>query len=298
MRYVYYCTMFIFAAVHLIMSMEKLTPQKINIPFELAMQCQTIKDMYHDIGKITIPKITMLEIPLKKNTNTTDVECLISYIKSIQHINKSQEPELKKTLIRSFSKDLSTLNTPSLVQLMDNIDYLNVIDEKDNACLTEEIIKRICATIDNEKEFAHFKSIENIAFMRIVKKKIAQQEKLDAAFIQRYSDTLTKTTSFPRTESVWDSSCTKIYNLFSWDTIRYKPYYYNTQTGTIIKSTEIIDNYGKTIKINSLCIFKKNCLPVTIKISNITNITHVSANEDETLFICQSEKTDKSEFNY
>src|SRR4030095_8278136 len=273
----------------LIFQTDENPPQQIKIPLDLAQQCNKIKDMFDDIPLQEPP------VELLRNTNTENALHFISYLKKIQHESTLPKKSNEwKIYIRLFASYIRSLNTTELMQLAHNIDYFDVVDQNNHYIITSIIANEIRNASNNIEKIKCFTSLNGKAIFRSIMQKLNKDDKLDTKIIQPYVDTLTEQSSLPRTDWRLMSLCTKIYNCFSWDTIRYKPYYLNTQTGTIIKSTEIVDDKCKTIQTNSVTIFKKNGSPVIIKLTNIKKITHISANADESLFICESTRQTKN----
>jgi hypothetical protein len=253
-------------------------PQNITIPRELAMHCNTIKNMLDDVGSNEMPQFTI-------NTDTENALLFISYLKKIDSIHNAQSEKLE-LYNNMLSQYINTLDTTELINLTHNVDCLDVIDKNKNNALITILANRISKT--PREQINCFESLNNKALFRSVMQKIGKDENLDKKLLQPYSDALTEQQSLPRTEWRLMSLCTKIYNGFSWDTIlRYKPYYINTQTGTIIKSEEIVDESCNTKTTKQLNIFKKNSSPITIKLNNVDKIIHISANADESLFVCK-----------
>ncbi len=255
-------------------------PQNITIPLALAQQCATINEEIDGSECTTIARRT--------ENSKQDILEFISYLKKINNINKLATYQSSQLILHNniLTQHIKTFNDAELINLTLLVDFFNVIDNANNNVLINEVNKRISTAVHDKEQIKPFFILSGKAICKSIMEQLTKVEKIDSTFIKLYSDLLTQQLPFPRTELRLTSILTKIYNCWSWSTIRYKPRYINTITGTIIKIEEIVDSKCNTIKTTGLKIFKKNSAPVTIQLIEPIKITHISANADESLFIC------------
>lgn len=257
-------------------------PQHIKVPLALAQQCATINNQIKDL------RCTAITFPTQSSTE--DTLKFISYLKKIKNINQlaTNQSSRLKLHNRILAQHLQTFNDTELINLTLLLDNLEAISETDkNPILINEVSKRISAAVQDKEKIKPFFIFNNKAVSKFIMEQLTKVEKVDSIFIKLYSDLLTQQLPFPRTEGRIESIKTKICNCWSWETIRYKPRYINTTTGTIIKVEEIVDSKCRTIRTTGLKIFKKNNAPVIIQLAEPIKITQINANTDESLFICQ-----------
>lgn len=263
-------------------------PQAFPIPLAVAQQCNYID--------------SQIKSPMKKNqfqciipdSETNDILHLISCLSSISTIKATQSKITQRKIIeKSLAQYINTLNKIELVNLTHNADFLNFSDETFYKYLVNSLTQKIIATPAAERDC--FNSLSHMNLFKSVMKKIVKKTKIDALLLQAYSDTLTETFP-PATENLSAWLWKKIGNIFSLQNRFDNIYYLNNQTGTVITGSMIGREYAS--KCTQLTIIKNKQPIFTHDLTNTEKILHISANDDETLFICSIRKSESYTKNF
>lgn len=253
-------------------------PKEFNVPLHLARQCKTFQNAFEDISSMGEQKCI---IP---HALTKDVLLFITYLEKIHEINvlpQCQENTLKN-LNTALSKSINTLDTPTLITLAHSIDQFDVTN---NHHFIQTLANRIIQTPIAQRTC--FNSLGKTPLFQSVMRKVSEETSLEAKLLQSYLNTLPPTLPQPKIESHISWLYNKILSACSPATHVTKPYYFNSETGTIITGhTEemILAKYSVTL---CLTILKKGQQPFIINTKYMPDILHIDANADESLFICR-----------